>query len=153
MFHGGDGGWRQLLEAFETELEAEPTRVGRLASGLLLGWFHVGGEVATTLLSCTRGRSDTSCGTTFGGLWALLRTFTMGLMSLLETCDIPPLITRVDSDKMTHMVLPSTWIRLLRTYLVQFSLRLGANIQSTRAFWSQFFAREDTKAWADRHFF
>ena len=76
-----------------------------------------------------------------------------GLMSLLGTCDIQPLITRVDSDRMTDMVLPSTWIRLLRAYLVQFSLRLGTNIQNTRVFWSQFFAREHTKAWADRHFF
>ena len=74
-------------------------------------------------------------------------------MGLLGTCDIQPLITVVDSDKMMHMVLPSTWIRLLRAYLVQFSLTFGANIQNTRAFWSQFFAREHTKAWADRHFF
>ena len=74
-----------------------------------------------------------------------------GLMSLLGTCDIQPLITCVDSDLMKHMVLPSTWIRLQRVYLVQFSLRLGANIQRARAFWSHFFAREHTKAWADRH--
>ena len=78
-----------------------------------------------------------------------------GLMSSLVTCDIPPLITRVISDQMTHMelVLPSTWIWLQRACLVQFSWRLGANIQNTRAFWSHFFAREPTKAWADRHFF
>ena len=75
-----------------------------------------------------------------------------GLMSLLVTCDILPLITRVDSDQMAHMVLTCTWIRLLRTYPVQFSLRLSVNIQSTCDFWSHFLAKEHTKASADNHF-
>ena len=76
-----------------------------------------------------------------------------GLMSLLVTCDIQPLSTRVDSDFNDAHGVASTWSRLLRAYLVQLSLRRGPNIQNTRAFWSQFFAREHTKTWADRHFF
>ena len=61
MLHGGDGAQAGAnnCKPSKTELEAERARVSRL-------WFHVGGEVATTLLSCTR-LSDTSCGTTFGG--------------------------------------------------------------------------------------
>ena len=45
-----------------------------------------------------------------------------GLMNSLVTCGIPPLITRVDSDQMTHTMSPSTRLRLLRAYLMQFSL-------------------------------
>ena len=137
------GGWRQQLQTIETELEAEPARVSRLAAGLLLEWGRwclVGGEVATTLLSCPRGRSGTSCGTAFGGCGHCSERSQW--VDEIIGDDIQPLITRVDSDKMTHMVLPSTWIRLLRAYSVQFSSRLVANIQNTGAFWSQFFARE-----------
>ena len=44
------------------------------------------------------------------------------------------------------MVLPSTWVRLLHNKTVQLSLGLGANIQSTRAFWSHSLAREHTQS-------
>ena len=148
------GGWRQQLQTIETELEAEPARVSRLASGLLLEWADGSMSAARLQQHCSHAQED---GLTHPTVQRLASVGTAqnahnGLMSLWWTCGIHPLITVVDSDKMTHMVLLSTWIRLLRAYLVQFSLRLGANIQNTRAFWSQFLAREHAKAWADKHF-
>ena len=134
------GGWHQQLQAIETELDAWPSffwfvaRVGR--------WFHVGGEVATTLLSCRRGRSDTSYGTTFGvcGHWSESSQWVDWLIGDVRH---PAMDTaRGFRSDDAPMVLPRTWIRLRRAYLVQFSLRLGANIQGTRAFWSHFFAKD-----------
>ena len=72
MFHGGDG-----AEAGANNCKPfERIILGRITTcqpscfwfaARVVRWFHVGGGVATTLLSCTRGRSDVSNGTTFRG--------------------------------------------------------------------------------------
>ena len=61
-------------------------------------WFHVGGEVATSLLSYRRD-----------GQYAYWRRTTS-----------PP-VSRVDSDQATHIVLPSIRLLLLRAYPVETS--------------------------------
>ena len=70
MFHGGDGAEASANNCKPLEQNLRPNQ--HVLAVLLLAccvgrWFHLGGEVATTLLSYTRGRSDTSYGATFGG--------------------------------------------------------------------------------------
>ena len=134
---------------FKTLLKAEPARVSRLASGFLFEWEDGSMSAVRLQPRCSHAQQDGLThlmARTVAGVGAAQNAHN-GLMSLFETCDLPPVITRVVSDQMTHMVLPSTWLRLLRAYLVRCSLSFGAHIQSARAFWSFFFfATEHTKA-------
>ena len=88
----------------ETELEAELARVSRLGSGLLLEWEDGSMSAARLQQHCSHAQED---GLTHPMVQRLAGVGTAqnahnGLMSLLETCDIQPLITVVDSDKMTR---------------------------------------------------
>ena len=100
MFHGGDGagGWRQQLQAIEQELAAESARVVRRASGLLLEWADGSMSAARLQQHCSHAQHIL-----WYNVWGCVGTAHNahnGLVSSLRTCDIPPLITRVDSDEM-----------------------------------------------------
>ena len=155
MFHGGDGAeaGANNCKPLKQILRQSQHVLARLASGLLLEWAD-GSTSARLQQHCSHAQEDALTHPTVQRLAGVgtAQNAHYGLMSLLWTCDIQPLITRMESGKVMDTVLPSTWTRLLRAYPVQFSLRLGADIQSTRAFWSQFLAMGHTKAWADKHF-
>ena len=149
------GGWRQQLQAMAAEAAAEPTSISRLAAGMLLEWADGGLSASRLQQHCSNARED-GLGHPMVQRLANMGTNQNahnGLMRLLGSCSIPGLITAVDSEQITHMVLPSTWLRLLHKWPAQFSVRLGANKASVRTFWTEFLAREHTRAWAARHFF
>ena len=75
-----------------------------------------------------------------------------GLLGLLQSCNIDALLTPIDGKLFKHMVLPSTWFRLLhRDHPRQFKLSLGASIPRLRQFWGKFLTQPATRAWADVH--
>ena len=51
-------GWRQQLQTIETELEAEPASVSRLASGLLLEWADGSMSAARLQQHCSHAQED-----------------------------------------------------------------------------------------------
>ena len=55
------GGWRQQLQTIETELEAEPARVSRLASGLLLEWADGSMSAAKLQQHCSHAGHCSEC--------------------------------------------------------------------------------------------
>ena len=64
------GGWRQQLQTIETELEAEPARASRLASGLLLEWAD--GSMSAAKLQqqhCSHAQEDGPTHTILAGYY------------------------------------------------------------------------------------
>ena len=75
-----------------------------------------------------------------------------GLVKLLESCGIPQLITPIDGEHFSQIMLPSTWIRLLhKGYPREFRLSFGADRTRLRDFWSSFASRPATREWSAAH--
>ena len=75
-----------------------------------------------------------------------------GLMRLLEQCGINNLVTRVPGSPISHMMLPSTYIKLLHDlYPNQFRQRLGATQSLVARFWVGFFSRPQNQDIVKRH--
>ena len=75
-----------------------------------------------------------------------------GMMELLGRCGILALLTPVLDATVTHMVLPSTIVKVLHdSYPIAFRRRLGANKSLVRRFWVGFFSRPQNREWALQH--
>jgi len=76
-----------------------------------------------------------------------------GMVKLLDQCGVTALITPLPPPSgVTHVVLPSTYIRLLYThYRPMFKRRFGAIDHQIRLFWEQFISRPHNREWASTH--
>ena len=75
-----------------------------------------------------------------------------GLLSLLEYCGIPQVLTDVPDSYTSSVLLPSTYISIMHKYYRdEFGRRLGAKVEVLRRFGSQFFSRPVNREWASTH--
>ena len=134
------GGWRQQLEAgLEEAGREEPGRPSRLAAGLLLEWAdggvssqrlqeHMANAVADGLAHPMVSRlANVGAG----------QHAATGLLQLMEQCGVMGWMTVLPGNPVSHMVLPSAYIKLLsRDYPQEFSRRVGASTEKLLAFWT-----------------
>eukprot|EP00974_Lingulodinium_polyedra_P014686 1421502-Lingulodinium_polyedra.AAC.1 len=74
------------------------------------------------------------------------------LLQVLRQTGLLELLTPLPVGVVSHVILPSTLVRMLRRdYPREFVARLGADTGRLRAFWTEFFSRPHTRAWAEQH--
>ena len=138
------GAWRQQL-VHEEFVDTSDKGLSKLASGLMLEWSD--GILSGTRLwrHCHNAKVD---GVThpmvlrIAACWSeqTLYRCHSNIVSLLESCGIGQLITKVPGATLTtHCVLPSTYIRVMQSmYPHEFKLRLGADKRKLKEFWASF---------------
>ena len=74
-----------------------------------------------------------------------------GLKRLLTACEVTQQLTRFPGEYVSHIVLPSAWVKMLMRYPHEFRLRLGAEKNRLRAFWEEFLRRPLSAEIISRH--
>ena len=138
------GGWRQQLRASDEARASQvaPRHLSHLASGHLRDFFD--GDISATKLRyhCQNAAKD---GLSHPMVIRIANIATEsaehkcleGIMTLLESCGIPQLLTPIPGNEATTLaLLPSTLIDCLQNfYPREFTLRLGADRAKIRKFW------------------
>ena len=137
-----------MLDETVREEEYGPSKLG---SGLLLAWAD-GDMSAVKLYTHSTNAFDDGLRHPMVARFATLTTndnpqhAQAGLTRLLQQCNIPDLITRVPRGVITHLVLPSTLIRMIHDhYPSAFRLRLGADTEKVKSFWQGFYGRPENE--------
>jgi hypothetical protein len=152
------GGWRQRRQQDRDEQPQEVASPSRLAMGHLLEWAD-GNQSAIQV-------QQHMANAAFDGVQDALvaRLSNLGgssrqhchehLMSLLGELPVLDVITPLTSSLWTHVILPSSWLRLLLRFSPRdFRIRFGADKPKVEAFWTDFFKRPDRVEWAQQHHF
>jgi len=148
------GGWRQQIRRGGEEAGDEPTGPSYLAMGQLVAW-------SDGLSSAAALQRQMSYAVRDGLRHPMVERFAnvapdqhshAGVMSVLAEAGIADLVTRVPVGGVTSVILPSTYVQVLRKhYPREFRLRLGAEPAKVDAFWNNWFASPARRAFADQH--
>eukprot|EP00969_Alexandrium_andersonii_P235310 10389327-Alexandrium_andersonii.AAC.1 len=138
------GGWRQRLAADTGDFAQGPEpQISQLFGNHLLDW-------ADGLLSAKRLQYLANCGVRDGFHHPMLTRLAdlrpnqhaqQSLLRLLDTCDIGTRLSEFPGEFANHVMLPSSWLRLLMSYPHEYRLRLGADRRKLAAFWQGFMPR------------
>lgn len=155
------GGWRQQqardLERLADEGNQPPSACSLLAAGHLQKWCDGKESAAEVRQHMKNARNDGLCHPMVVRLSEICSDDSpnhaqAGLMELLNRTTLPNIISSIDGP-ISHVILPSSWIRLLcESYPHEFKQRLGADSAILERFWLRFLNRY-TKSQLGEHRF
>ena len=133
------GGWRQRMAAEDEPALPSPV-ISRLFGNLLLDWSDG--------LMSARKLQFTAANALYDGFDHPMahrlaqagagQNAQQGLLSLLRGCGVADLLTVYPDEEVTHLMLPSTWLKVVSQYPSDFALQLGADRARLRQFWKGF---------------